>query len=71
MTEFNTCEICGCKYAQTILTNGQPHPDTSCPAERIGIHNIPTMLRSAWPSDRVWIERMFAHFPHLKEEYAV
>ena len=55
-TEWTTCKVCGCKYAQSVMPNGKLSGDTTCPALKINKHNLNTC-------GELWRERALKHNP--------
>ena len=54
--EWFVCDVCECKFAQSVMTNGKLSGDTTCPALKIN----KTSLRNL---DETWRERVLKHNP--------
>ena len=55
-TEWTTCEVCGCKFAQTLMPDGERSKDDSCPALRTAKNQLDTC-------GEAWRERAIKHQP--------
>ena len=59
MTEWNNCEVCGCRYALTLI-NGKPIDENArCPADEKNI----VQFRSE--NDK-WRQRILKHHPEYE-----